>query len=363
METTMKVYGSRVSYYTGKLEAYLRYRDIPYTLHGMPYDQAEMLKEKVGAVQMPIVDRGDGRWMSDTTPILFELEQEQDKESILPDHPVMAFLARLIEDYGDEWLWRAAMHYRWSYPYGRELISNILVDEVTTPVPLPRFVVRRMIRRRQIKFFTTRDGVNAQTRDHVEQGYFNALDAMSTILKDRPFLLGDKPSLADFGLLAPMFRHFSQDPEPAEIMRTRAPLVYEWVARMWTLKANPQARFIDAPDAGLKALLQEACETHLVQLNANAAAYAHGDETFNMEVQGVAYTNMPVSRYRVYCLEELRRAYSDLSSEDQSEIQSWLPEACASVLWSATPEANSDYNASRHLPYGPAINVYGDGTP
>ncbi|MEO0607494.1 MAG: glutathione S-transferase N-terminal domain-containing protein, partial [Pseudomonadota bacterium] len=143
----MKVYGSRVSYYTGKLEAYLRYKGLSYTLHGMPYDKAKMLKSKVGAIQMPIVDREDGRWMSDTTPILLELEKEHPSASILPDRPVIAFIARLIEDYGDEWLWRSAMHYRWSFPYGRELISNILVDELTTPVPLPRFIVRRMIRR------------------------------------------------------------------------------------------------------------------------------------------------------------------------------------------------------------------------
>jgi len=359
----MKVYGSRVSYYTGKLEAYLRYREIPYTLHGMPYDKAKMLKEKVGAVQMPIVDREDGRWMSDTTPILFELEKDYPGTPILPDDPVLAFLARLIEDYGDEWLWRSAMHYRWSFPYGRELISNILVDELSTPVPLPRFVVRRMIRRRQIRFFTTRDGVNAKTRSHVEQGYRNALQAMSCALETRPFLLGDRPSLADFGMMAPMFRHFSQDPEPAEIMRTEAPLVYDWVARMWRAAPHLTGHFMPKPDTSLEPLLREICETHLVQLAANAEAYARSATSFEMMAQGCAYTGLPVSRYRVYCLEELRGAFATLSPEDQVNVQAILPFPEARVLWSETPAANSGYNADRHLPYGPAINVYGDGTP
>lgn len=359
----MKVYGSRVSYYTGKLEAYLRYKGVPYTLHGMPYDKAKMLKSKVGSVQMPIVDREDGRWMSDTTPILFELEKEQPEPPILPDNPIVAFLARLIEDYGDEWLWRAAMHYRWSYPYGRELISSILVDEISTPVPLPRFIVRRMIRRRQIKFFTTRDGVNDRTRGHVEQGYFNALSAMSEILKTRPFLLGTKPSLADFGMMAPMFRHFSQDPEPEEIMRTEAPLVYEWVARMWRADAIPDGRFIEAPDESLMPLLKEICETHLVQLSANAEAYARNAPSFEMMVQGCQYTEMPISRYRVYCLEELRAAFAELSEADQAQIQKLLPFPSAGVLWSDTPVTRSGYNSDHHLPYGPAINVYGEGTP
>jgi glutathione S-transferase len=359
----MKVYGSRVSYYTGKLEAYLRYKNIPYSLHGMPYEQADMLREKVGSVQMPIVDREDGRWMSDSTPILLELEKEHPQSPILPDNPVIAFIAHLIEDYGDEWLWRSAMHYRWSFPYGRELLSNILVDEISTPVPMPRFVVRRMIRRRQIRFFTTRDGVNAGTRGHVEQGYLNALKGMTAILEHRPFLLGDRPSLADFGMTAPMFRHFSQDPEPAEIMRTEAPLVYDWVARMWRAQSVPSGTFIDALDAPLKPLLQEICETHLAQLAANAAAFSRNEKSFEMTVQGCRYTNMPISRYRVYCLEQLRKTFNALSPDNQSVIKQALPFDHADLLWSDQPIAKSDYNKDGHLPYGHAINVYGQGTP
>ena len=37
--------------------------------------------------------------------------------------------------------------------------------------------------------------------------------------------------------MGPMFRHFQQDPPPAEIMRSRAPGVFAWVGRMWNAKA------------------------------------------------------------------------------------------------------------------------------
>ena len=360
----MKLYGSRVSYYTGKLEAYLRYKGIPYTLHGMPYDKAKELKEKVGSVQMPIVDREDGRWMSDTTPILLELETEHPDTSIMPSDPVVGFIDRLIEDYADEWLWRSAMHYRWSYPYGRELISNILVDELSVPVRAPRFIVRRMIRRRQIKYFTKKDGVTPSTWDHVEQGYFKALDAMTRVLEQRPYMLGTKPSLADFGLMAPMFRHFSQDPEPEEIMRTRAPLVYEWVARMWSAPRPERGAFIPEIDEALHPLLKEICETHLVQLAANASAYARDAKSFEMVVQGCRYKDMPVSRYRVYCLECLRASFAALAPAAQQQIRQLLAYPEAEILWQAEAPAASNYNVDQHLPYGAAINVYGnDGTP
>ena len=39
------------------------------------------------------------------------------------------FVALLVEDYADEWLWRPAMHYRWSYAHDRELLSSIIIDE------------------------------------------------------------------------------------------------------------------------------------------------------------------------------------------------------------------------------------------
>ncbi|MEM9939404.1 MAG: glutathione S-transferase C-terminal domain-containing protein [Pseudomonadota bacterium] len=359
----MKVYGSRVSYYTGKLEAYLRYRNIPYTLHGMPYDKARMLREKVGSIQMPIVDREDGRWMSDTTPILLALEGETSGAPIIPADPVGAFIAMLIEDYGDEWLWRSAMHYRWNYPYSRELLSNILVDELTTPAPFPRFIVRRMIRRRQIRNFTTKDGVTAETRAHVEQGYLNALDGMSEVLRRRPFILGSQPSLADFGLMAPMFRHFSQDPDPEEIMRKRAPLVYEWVARMWAAQPVSDGGFVAQVTEEMQPLLKEVCETHLQQLASNAAAYADGRTVFEMTVQTVPYKDMPISRYRVYCLECLRTQFAVLDAESQAHVRALLPYPEAEILWQDELQAASDYNVDGHLPYGHAINVYGRGTP
>jgi len=45
-------------------------------------------------------------------------------------HRAQAFLCRLIEDYADKWLWRPAMHYRWSYFSDRQLLGTLLEDQV-----------------------------------------------------------------------------------------------------------------------------------------------------------------------------------------------------------------------------------------
>lgn len=357
------VYGSRVSYYTGKLEAYLRYKGIAYRRVPMPYNDLSRIRENVGAVQHPIVERDDGRWMSDTTPILHHIEREQAEPSILPSDPVVRFIAALVEDYADEWLWRSAMHYRWSYPLSRLLLGEILAEEVKAHGPrYPKFLIRRIIKRRQRLHFVTRDGVNETTWAHTDETYLNALDAMSAMLGDRPFLFGNAPSLADFGLMAPMFRHFSMDPVPEEIMRNRAPRVYEWVARMWRAEVPDQLQFLDKVPDDAALLLRECCETHLVQLAANAECFARSGTHFDATIQGYGYTGLPVSRYRVWCLEQLRKGFAALDSSAQDKVRALLPYDGASVLWEGDVRA-SRFNEDGHLPFGKAINVYGEGTP
>ena len=359
----MKIYGSKVSYYTGKLEAYLRYKGIAYELLS-PFRYQKTIRMHVGANQLPIVERDDGRWMSDTTPILLQLEIEHPEPTILPANPIVDFIARLMEDYADEWLWRSAMHYRWSYPHDRELLSSIIADEIMKELPLPRFIKRRIMQRRQLGGFVRGDGVRAQTWDHVEAGYFAALEAMSTMLEKRPFLLGDAPSLADFGFMAPMLRHFGHDPTPADIMRNRAPAVWAWLARVWNARPSTVGLdFVQAVPTDAGPMLREICETHLAQLSANGAAYAAGPGRFAMTIQGCEYIRMPVSRYRVACLEQLRETFASLSGQDQDSVRKLLPYPQAEILWSPSIPAPSGYDEAREAPFGKAINVYAKGYP
>ena len=72
----MIVYGAKISYLTGKFEAYLRWREIDYEYR--PLDARHyrsVIPEKLGASQYPSVELDDGRWMSDTSPMIAWLEQ------------------------------------------------------------------------------------------------------------------------------------------------------------------------------------------------------------------------------------------------------------------------------------------------
>ena len=116
LDGPLVVYGTTASYYTGKLEGYLRAKGVPYRLE--PFNEANMRRaaQHTGVVQVPQVECADGSWLVDTTLIIEHLERVRPEPAITPRDPAVAFVSRLIEDYADEWLWRPAMHYRWSFP-------------------------------------------------------------------------------------------------------------------------------------------------------------------------------------------------------------------------------------------------------
>lgn len=360
----MQVYGSRISYYTGKLETYLRYRAIPYQLKPTVGNEKTLLAG-AGVVQMPVVQLADGRWMTDSTPMIAWLDAAQPAPGIFPADPVLNFAALLIEDYADEWLWRSAMHYRWTYRTDRQYAAETLYNElIRGTLPIPRLLALNRVKARQRGGFVRGDGVNRRSRPHADLTYLNALDRLQAIFEVRPFLLGATPTIADFGMMGPMLRHFGQDPTPAEIMRNRAPTVYEWVARMWTVKpADGGPSLITAIDPCLASFLTETCETNLAQHRQNAEAFGRGDRRFDLTVQGVVYEKVPVSRYRVWCLEQLRLAWAALAPDIQAALQARLTAPAAAILWDTAPIKPSGYDTSRTAPFNKAINVFGRGVP
>lgn len=355
------VYGSRISYYTGKLETYLRFRGIPYERRS-PYPEAKRVLEGAGAIQHPTVELDDGRWLSDTTPMLAWFEQGQPAPSIYPDDPVLRFAALLIEDYADEWLWRPAMHYRWSYALDRDYAGALLADDELAHIKAPRVLKKWRVARRQLRGFVTGDGVDDATWDHVEQSYLTPLDRLQALLSERPFLLGERPTIADFGMMGPMFRHFGQDPTPEEIMRTRAPAVYEWTARMWNAKPAP-APLIETIDTHVAALLREACDTHLAQLRQNAAAVAQGLVRYDQVIQGCRYIQVPSSPYRVWCLEALRREWDALDDGARDTLRRHLPGSDAAVLWDGSEIGASGVDPEGRAPFAKGVNVFPGGVP
>jgi len=351
----IRVYGSERSYYTGKLEAYLRYKEIPYTRVAMTSRLFERtVPERTGVAQMPAIALDDGRWLTDSTPIIAWFEARHPTPAVIPTDPVQAYVSRLLEDYADEWLWRPAMHYRWSYAMDARLASHGLAVELLSDRTGPLWLKREVMRRRQVGRFVRGDGVTAQTRSHVEGIYLRTLDALDAITRGRPFLLGDVPTLVDFGFFASMFRHFALDPTPGAIMRLRAPNVFAWVARVWSARASRSVGALHPaiPDDWAP-LLDDVGAAYLPYLCANAEAWKARRRRFDVAVQGAPYRNLPTSHYRVWCLEELRRHHDVLPEPARVTVRAILERhGIWEPLW-RVPVPGSGHDPDGRAPFGP----------
>jgi glutathione S-transferase len=315
------VHGSSASYYTGKLEAYLRAKGIEYRLE--PFSESSMRRaaEHTGITQIPQVECPDGSWLVDTTLIIDHLESMHPEPRVTPRDPAVAFVSALLEDYADEWLWRPAMHYRWSFPETARLMSGRLAEHVSER-RAPEWLKRRYWRHRQYGTFVRGDGVTASTRAAVEASYLETLDALEAIFATRPFVLGVRPTEADFGFFASMFRHFYCDPTPSRIMHDRAPAVQEWVGRIWNLRPE---RFATAASpervpGDLASLLGDVTSIYLPYLDANAAAYGDGKKRVRYSVRGVTFDE-PTKPYRVWCRDRLRRRLVALDASARTEVE------------------------------------------
>jgi glutathione S-transferase len=297
--------------------------------------------------------------MTDTSPIIDWFETQCSDPKILPEDPVQAYFCRLIDDYADEWLWRPAMHFRWSYPVSAKLLARQIVDEMAGDVPAPGWVKRMRTERRQRFNFVERDGVNDTTRAHVEESYFKLLRLLTDIFDDRPFLFGGRPTLADIGLFGPFFRHFAMDPKPAVIMRETASAVMEWVYRIWNARASRlSGDLISGIPDDLLPLLREIGETHLESLCANATAWKAGHRRYAATVQGVTYRDLQTSRYRVWCLEKLQERYRALAASDRDAVTVILKAQGGYEPLMRIEEPNSGYDPDGTVPFGKSLPVF-----
>lgn len=333
MTKPLVVHGLDLSYFTGKLEAYLRAKGIPYVLNEMTTRSFRDCARATGFLQMPQVECGDGTWLTDTTLIIRHFEATQSEPRISPRDPIVRFISRLIEDFGDEGLWRPALYYRWAFADDARLMSGRLASGMLRDVKLPFAARRQLIMRRQQNVYLGRDGIKRDTRFAVEHLYFAALEAMERALEVHPFVLGARPTEADFGLFGSMFRHFFSDPTPSKIMRATAPRTLAWTARLWAIEP---AQFAKAPEvadvpASARALIRLSVETHLPYMAANAAAVAAGARTVTFKDHGATFET-PVSPYRAWCLDELRREFAALDMRQQLVAEAMLGANAIAIL-------------------------------
>jgi len=319
------VHGLDLSYFTGKLEAYLRARGLPYRLEEMDTRAFRGLARHTGVQQMPQLELPDGRWMTDTVQIIDALEKELPQPGITPSDPVCAFVAGLIETYADEHLWRPALYYRWAFDDDGRLMSARLARGMLRDIGGPLALKRQFILLRQRARYLRGEGVTSANRHEIEADYLDLLDALEPVLRRRDWVLGEVPTRADIGLFGPMFRHFHCDPTPGRIMRARAPAVAAWVTRLWALEGpvGPGAQSLTSVPDDLGDLFRLVVQRFLPELLANAAAVVAGRGEVLHRVGGAVIRYRP-NPYRAGRLSRLIRDFHALDSAAKERVATVL---------------------------------------
>ncbi len=321
------LHGFNPSPYSVKMRALMRYRRLPFVWHatGNPRDVAVAagLPPVIPVLQFP-----DGRVMNDSTPLAYALEREHPGErSVVPDDPGFAYLSDLLEDFGDEWITKMMFHYRWTYAADREF-AQVWVVSSRDPVMeegAPRQAMQSFNDRQVGRMAMV--GCTEQNRPLIEESYRFMLDTLDCHLRRLPFLLGSRPSLADFGIYGQL-QILSVDPTPAAEMRARAPDVFCWLMRLDDASGVDGA-WIDAAaplPEGIAALLKHAGATYLPFLAANARALQDGADTFEVELLGRPYAQAPF-RYQGKCFDALRKRLAALPAAARERLDPVLEDA------------------------------------
>ena len=74
-------------------------------------------------------------------------------------------------------------------------------------------------------------GVTDESQAVVEALYLELLDTLNAHFETHPYLLGAKPCLGDFGLIAPLYAHLGEIPPGSTHAATRN-VCFRWVERM-----------------------------------------------------------------------------------------------------------------------------------
>ena len=74
-------------------------------------------------------------------------------------------------------------------------------------------------------------GVTEKTEEAWTDSMHNMLSLLETHFDTHDYVLGGRPTLADFSLMGPLYPHLYRDPVPGYMLRTEYPLICEWIER------------------------------------------------------------------------------------------------------------------------------------
>ena len=345
------LYAMPHSLYSGRARSYLIKNGIPFRERSTGHEsfKAEVLpKGKLPTI--PTLVTADGEVIRDGAAIIEHFEAATGRPC-QPPGARQQVISALFDVIGTDGLLRPAMHYRWNFPDENFAFVRYHFLHSQRDVPERQEKTEAMMNRmrRAAMIF----GVTEQSQPVVEALYLEYLEELNAHFEHYPYLLGWRPCIGDFGLLAPMYAHLGRDPYPARLMQQRAPAVYRWVERMnhedqdvpeYFNAGNDFLANDEIPETlipVLKILAEDFVPETLAaaelinnwldehQPDPGAVAVGRLAEalgTADFTVRGETITAL-AQPHRFYMLQRVQDAVTGLSDEKQTEVESML-EGC-----------------------------------
>lgn len=246
-----RFYAAEISYFSAKVRPALRAKRVPFfEILPTPAVYRNVLLPRTGLGFIPVVVTPDDQTWQDTSEILDALEARFPEPPLIPRTPVQRVASALLELYADEFLVLPAMHYRWSFAESEAKARADFAAATGDPAAADRFADRMSGSIRAL-------GVLPESAQAIEAHTHELLSCLETLLASQPFLLGDRPSLADCAMMGPLYAHLTLDAVPGRLLRETAPRLCHWVERMNHPDPDASGEWLadDALAPALRALL------------------------------------------------------------------------------------------------------------
>lgn len=355
---TYRLYGTPGSLYTGKARSYLTKQNIAF--ENRAAGEAvfrEKIVPQVGRWIIPILEASDGTLVQDGSDIIAHFEEKGEaRYPAYPQTPLHSLIAQIFELFGGEGLLRPAMHYRWNFDETNKSFLAKDFPAALAPTGADEEMqasVYEMASGRMRKAMAN-FGVSPETIPAIEASYAEFLELFDAHLATSPYLLGGRPTLGDWGLIAPLYAHLARDPYPAQLMKESAFRVWRWVERMNTPDQDAgeygdvaENLFeADAVPETLKALLRYIAQDYLPEVDAYVS-YANqwlaenpdvksgtnglerpqdralGATEFSWRGQMIKVMVMP---YRLYLLQKIQDVVDGATPEARTAMEQLLSE-------------------------------------
>ena len=327
----LELSGAPGSPYTRKMLGVLRYRHIPFTVfwgsshipEGYPAPKVRLLP----TFYFPDGEDGALIPVTDSTPIIRRLEMEHEGRSVIPSNPVLRFINSLFEDYADEWLTKAMFHFRWAHEADWRNAAPLLVfwNQNTADKDQAEEFAKGFAKRQIERLYVV--GSNDITAQTIEASYERLIKILDKLIARKGFVLGARPSSADFALFGQLTQLAIVEPTSVAITNNTSHRVRAWVDLLDDLSGVGPSEDdwfdVDDIEDALTPLLTEIGHTYVPAMIANAIAVANGQATFETTIDDKLWTQ-PVFKYQAKCLGWLREEYETLSGPDRTAVNALL---------------------------------------